>query len=148
MEKRSRGEAAQVQVTVTQVNTVQHSSPYPLDPEPSPNVCVDLEDSEGRMDPELDELKSSSAGQGFETPGQQCPPKEGIRGQGRTTANGFLGRGRGFKPKGKYFVTNNGKRGQTSERHDNGCRHLFECCDPVKTRAQDIQRTEQAVRPR
>ena len=120
MEQRSRGEAAQVQVTVTQVNTVQHSSPYPLDPEPSPNVWGDLEDSEGRMDPELDELKSSSAGQGFETPGQQCPPKEGIWEQGRTTANGFVDRGRGLKPKGKYFVTNNGKRGQTSKRHGNG----------------------------
>ena len=102
VKKRSRGEAVQVQVTVTQVNTVQHSSPYPLDPEPSPNLCVNLEDNEGRMDPELDELKSSSAGTGFETPGQQCPPKEGIWEQGRTTANGFLDRGRGFKPKEKY----------------------------------------------
>ena len=90
VEKRSRDEAAQVQVTVTQVDTVQHSSPCPLDPELSPDVCVKLENNEGRMDPERDELKSSSAGTGFETPGQQCPPNEGIWEQGRTTANGFL----------------------------------------------------------
>ena len=37
VEKRSR-EAAQVQVTVAQVNTVRHCSPYPLDLEPSPDV--------------------------------------------------------------------------------------------------------------
>ena len=89
VEKRSR-EAAQVQVTVTQVNTVQHSSPYPLDPEPSSDACLNLENNEGRMDPELDELKSSSAGTGPKTPGQQCPPNEEIWKQGRTTANGFL----------------------------------------------------------
>ena len=68
VEKRSR-EAAQVQVTVTQVNTVQLSSPCPLDPEPS-SVYVELENTEaGKMGPELDELKSSSAGTGLETPG-------------------------------------------------------------------------------
>ena len=39
---------------------------------------------------ELDELKSSSAGTGLETPGQQCPPYEGIWEQRRTTANGVL----------------------------------------------------------
>ena len=78
VEKRSHDEAIQVQVTVTQVNTVQHSSPYPLDPEPSPDVCVNLESNEGRMDPELEELKSPSAGTGLKTPGHQCPPNEGI----------------------------------------------------------------------
>ena len=46
VEKRSR-EAAQVQVTVAQVNTVQHFSLCPLDPEPSPDVCVNLENNEG-----------------------------------------------------------------------------------------------------
>ena len=76
MDKRSR-EAPQVQMTVTQVNTVQHSSPCPLDPEPSPDVCVNLENNEGRMDPELEEeLESPSAGTGLETPGQQGPPNE------------------------------------------------------------------------
>ena len=76
--KRSR-EALQVQMTVTQVDTVQYCSPCSLDPEPSPSVNVKLE-----------ELKSSSAGTGLKTPGQQGPPNEGTWEQGRTTANGFL----------------------------------------------------------
>ena len=80
---------------VTQVNTVQHFSPCSLDPEPSPDVCVSLEDNEERMDPELDELKSSSAGTGFETPGQQCPQNEGIWETGRTTASAILTAGAG-----------------------------------------------------
>ena len=42
------------------------------------------------MGPELEELKSSSAGKGLETPAHQCPPNEGTRDQGRTTASGFL----------------------------------------------------------
>ena len=65
VEKRGR-EAAQV--TVTPVDTVQHCSPCPLDPEPSPDVCVKLGSNEGRMDLERGELKSSSAGTGLETP--------------------------------------------------------------------------------
>ena len=69
VEKRSR-EAAQAQVTVTPVDTVQHCSPCSLDPEPSPDVCVKLESNEGRMDPERGELEPSSAGTGLETPGQ------------------------------------------------------------------------------
>ena len=73
-----RRDRESVQVTVTQVNTVQYSSPCPLDPEPSPDVCVNLENNEGRMDPELDKLKSPSAGTGLKTPGQQCPPNERI----------------------------------------------------------------------
>ena len=87
VEKRGR-EAAQV--TVTPVDTVQHCSPCPLDPEPSPDICVKLESNEGRMDPERGELKSSSAGTGLETSGQQCPPNEGIWETGRTTADGIL----------------------------------------------------------
>ena len=59
-----------VQMTITQVNTVQHSSPCPLDPEPSPDVCVNLENNEGRMDPELEELEPPSADTGLKTPGQ------------------------------------------------------------------------------
>ena len=90
VKKRSRNEAAQVQVTVTQMDTVQHSSPYPFDPEPSPDVCVNLKNNEGRMDPELDKLKISSAGTGLKTPGQQCPPNEGIWETGRTTDSGIL----------------------------------------------------------
>ena len=54
-----------------------------------------------------------------------------------------LDRRRGSKPRRKYSVTR-----RTREKYDNGCRYLFERCDPAKTQAQDIQRTEQAVRPR
>ena len=77
VEKRSR-EAVQLQLTVTQLNTVQHSSPYPLDLEPSPSVNVELENAEGKMGPELEELELPSAGTGLETPGQQCPPNEAV----------------------------------------------------------------------
>ena len=98
MENRSR-EAAQVQVTATQVNTVQHSSPCPLDPEPS-SVHVKLENTEDEMGLEVEELESSSAGTDFETPGQQCPPNEGIWETGRTNANGFLTAGVDFNQEG------------------------------------------------
>ena len=67
VEKRSR-EAAQV--TVTPVDTVQHSSPCPLDPELSSSVYVKLESSEGKMGPELKKLEPPSAGTGLKTPGQ------------------------------------------------------------------------------
>ena len=87
VEKRGR-EAAQV--TVTPVDTVQHCSPCPLDPEPSPDVCVKLGSNEGRMDPERGELKSSSAGTGLETPRHWCPPTERIWETGRTTADGIF----------------------------------------------------------
>ena len=90
VEKRSR-EAPQVEMTVTQVDTVQYCSPCSPDPEPLPDACVNLGKNEGRMDPEmLEELKSSSVGTGLKTPGQQGPPNEGTWEQGRTTANGFL----------------------------------------------------------
>ena len=94
--KRGR-EAAQV--TVTQVDTVQHCSPCPLDPEPSPDVCVKLKNNEGKMDPERGELESST-GTGLETPGQQCPPNEGTWDQGRTTADGLLTAGVGSNQEG------------------------------------------------
>ena len=78
-------------MTVTQVDTVQYCSPCSPDPEPSPDACVNLENNEGRVNPEmLEELKSSPAGTGLKTPGQQGPPNEGTWEQGRTTANGFL----------------------------------------------------------
>ena len=102
MENRDR-EA--VQVTVTQVNTVQHSSPYPLDPEPSPSVYVELENAEGKMVLELEELESPSARTGLETPGQQCPPKEGTWETGRTTAAGFLTAAVDSNPGGNFFST-------------------------------------------
>ena len=86
MEKRVRETA---QVTVTQVSTVQHCSPIPKIPEPPPDVCVNLE-NEGKMGRELEELTTSSAGTGLETPGQQGPPNEGTLEQRQTTASGFL----------------------------------------------------------
>ena len=91
VEKRSR-EAAQAQVTVTPVDTVQHCSPCPLNPEMPADVCMRLERNEDGMGSELKELESSSAGRGFETPGQQCHP---IWKTGRTTADGFLTAGVG-----------------------------------------------------
>ena len=89
VEKRSR-EAAQAQVTVTPVDTVQQSTPCPLDPEPSSSVYIKLENIEGKMGPELEELESPSAGTGLETPGQQCSPNGGIWEIVRTTASGIL----------------------------------------------------------
>ena len=89
VEKRSR-EAAQAQVTVTPMDTVQRCSPCPLDPEPSSSIYVKLENTEGKMGLELEELESPSAGMGLETPGQQCPPNEGIWETGRTTSSGVL----------------------------------------------------------
>ena len=41
------------------------------------------------MGPELEKLESSSASTGLETPGQQCPPNEGVWETGPITANGF-----------------------------------------------------------
>ena len=97
VEKRSR-EAAQ--------DTVQHCcSPCPLDPEPSSSVYVKLENTEGKMGPELEELESRSAGTGLETPGQQCPPNEGTWNQRRTTTSGILTAGVGSYQEGNSSPT-------------------------------------------
>ena len=77
VEKRSR-EAAQEQVTVTPIDTVQYCSRSPQTPEPSSDVCFKLENNKGKMDPELKGLESPSGGTGLETPGQQCPRNEGT----------------------------------------------------------------------
>ena len=135
VDKRSR-EEAQAQMTVKPVGTVQHCSPCTPNPDMPSGVYFRLENTEGEMDPRLKEPKSSSAGTGLNTPGQQCPLNEGIRETGRFTAD----RGRGFKQKGKYFV----KHG-TIDKNGNGCRHRFDSCYPVKPKAQGIQRREQAV---
>ena len=82
-------------MTITPVDTVQHCSPCPLNPEMPPDVCMRLESNEGKMDPELKELESPSAGMGLQTPGQQCLPNEGTWETGRTTADGFLTAGVG-----------------------------------------------------
>ena len=67
VERRSR-EAAQM--TVTPVDTIQYCSPSPQTPEPSPDVCINLENNGGRMNPKRGELEPPSAGTGLETPGQ------------------------------------------------------------------------------
>ena len=77
-------------MTVTPVDTVQYCSPSPQTPESWPDVCVNLENSEGRMDPERGKLESPSTGTDFEMPGQQCPPNEGTWEKGRTIADGYL----------------------------------------------------------
>ena len=92
VEKRGR-EATQV--TVTPVATVQYCSPSPQTPEPSPDVCFELENNEIKMDPELKELESSSTGTGLKTPRQRCHPNEGTWETGRTTVDGFLTAGVG-----------------------------------------------------
>ena len=102
VEKRSR-EAAQTQVTVTPLNTVQHCSPCPPNPDMPSDVCFRLESSQGKMGPELKELKSPLAGTGLETPVQQCPPNKGIWETGRTTADGILTAGVGPNQGGNIF---------------------------------------------
>ena len=87
-------------VTATPVATVQYCSPSPQTPEPSPDVCFELESNKDKMDPKLKELESSSAGTGLETPAQQCPPNEGTWETGRTTADGFLIAGVGSNRRG------------------------------------------------
>ena len=78
VEKRSRDEAAQARVIVKPVDTIQHCSPCLPNPDMPSGVYFRLENTEGEMGPELDELESPSAGTGIKTPGQQCPPNEGI----------------------------------------------------------------------
>ena len=93
MDKRCR-EEEQAQMTVKPVDTVQHCSPISPNPDMPSDVCFNLE-NEGRMDLELGKLKSSSAVTGLNTPGQQCPPNEGIWETGKTTASGILTAGAG-----------------------------------------------------
>ena len=79
------------QVTVTQVSTVQQCSSIPKTPEPPPDVCVNLENNEDEMDPGMEELTSSSASTGLNTPGQQeSPPNEGVWETERITADSIL----------------------------------------------------------
>ena len=74
---------------VASIDTAQQPhSPRPHSSELSFNarVCIEKNDK-ARMDPELDQLESLSAGTGFETPGLQCHPNWGT---GRITAEGCL----------------------------------------------------------
>ena len=77
-------------MTAKSVGTVQYSSPISPNPDMPSNAFVKLENNEGTMSQELEELTSSSAGTGLETPGQQGPPNKGTLEQRQTTANGFL----------------------------------------------------------
>ena len=87
MEKRVR-ETAQV-TAVTRDHTVQHCSPCSPNPDRPSGVLCNLE-NEGTMSQELEELTSSSTGTGLNTPGQQCPPNEGVWETGRIIADGIL----------------------------------------------------------
>ena len=77
VEKRSR-EVAKVHVTVKPDGTVQHCRPCSPHPDRPLGVYFDSKNSEDEMGPELEKRESSSAGTGPETPGQQCPPHEGV----------------------------------------------------------------------
>ena len=78
VERRSR-EASRAQVTaVTRDDTVQHCSPTSQTPVPPSGVYFNLENNEDEMGPELEKLESSTTDTGLETPGQQCPPNEGV----------------------------------------------------------------------
>ena len=87
MEKRVR-ETAQV-TAVTRDHTVQNCSPCSPNPDRPSGVLRNLE-NEGTMSQELEELTSSSTGTGLNTPGQQCPPNEGVWETGRIIADGIL----------------------------------------------------------
>ena len=144
------------QVTVTQVSTVQQCSSIPKTPEPPPDVCVNLENNEDEMDPGMEELTSSSTSTGLNTPGQLSPPNEGVWETGRIIADGILTAGVNSSQGGRTpspperatrMVTAADTPG-TINKHENFWRHIFDSCYPRKPQTQDIQRTEQAVRPR
>ena len=98
VEKRVR-ETAQV-TAVLRDDTVQHCSPCSPNPDRPSGVYFNLENSEDEMGPELEKLESPSAGTSPETPGQQCPPHEGVWETGRITANGLLTAGVDSRKKG------------------------------------------------
>ena len=88
IDKRRREEAqAKAQMAAEPVGTVQQCNPSSPNPDTPSDVCFNL-NNEGEMDPrmkELEELTSSSASTGLNTPGQQCPPNEGVWETGRIT---------------------------------------------------------------
>ena len=75
MEKRVR-ETAQV-TAVTRDHTVQHCSPCSPNPDRPSGVHFNLE-NEGTMSQELEELTSSSAGTGLNSPDSSVPRKRGY----------------------------------------------------------------------
>ena len=76
-------------MTAKPVDIVQHCSPCSPNPDRPSGVLCNLE-NEGTMSQELEELTSSSTGTGLNTPGQQCPPNEGVSETGRIIADGIL----------------------------------------------------------
>ena len=90
VEKRCR--KAQAQMTaVTRDDSVQHCSPISPNPDMPSNAFVKLENNEGTMSQELEELTSSLASTGLNTPGQQeSPPNEGVWETERITADSIL----------------------------------------------------------
>ena len=79
IDKRCREEAqVKAQMTAKPVGTVQHGSPISPNPDTPSNAYVKLENNEGTMSQELEELTFSSAGTGLKTPEQQGPPNEGT----------------------------------------------------------------------
>ena len=123
VDKRSRKEA-QAQMTVKPVGTVQHCSPCTPNPDMPSGVYFRLENSEDEMGPELEKLKSSSAGTGLDTPGQQCPPNEGIRETGRTTASGTLTAGASSSKKRNILTSTGTVAGISSTAATPGYRRL------------------------
>ena len=66
-------------MTVTPVDTVQHCKLFSPDPDMPPGVYFRLENTECEMGPELDKLKTSSAGTGFKRPYSSVPRTKGYR---------------------------------------------------------------------
>ena len=76
VERRGRDAA---KVAVTPVDTVQYCSSRPQTPEPSSDVRVCMkENNEGRMDPERDDLETTSAGTGLKHPDSNVPQTRGY----------------------------------------------------------------------
>ena len=91
VEKRCRKEAQAQMTAVTRDDSVQHCSPISPNPDMPSNAFVKLENNEGTMSQELEELTSSSASTGLNTPGQQeNPPNEGVWETERITADSIL----------------------------------------------------------
>ena len=88
---------------------------------------VNLENNEGRTDPERGELEPPSAGTGLETPGQQSHPNEGTWEKGRTIADGYSLVGMGSNQE-RHFFTHDGTRGHASRQ--NYGRHNFPAAGP------------------
>ena len=104
VEKQSR-ETAQAQVTVMPVDTVQHCSPCPLNPNMPPDVYMRLESNEGKMDPELKELGITIGWYGSRNARTAVSSERGDVGSRTNYRRGLLDRGRGFKSGGKPLFT-------------------------------------------